>query len=216
MRLRYKRPLKRVVDMNPMRVNDIFYSLQGEGARKGSANIFIRLAGCSAQAACKKSGTVCDTDFKRFQQYTTEDLLTMCKSIAPQCFNVVWTGGEPLDQLTDDVVSRFNVAGYFQALETSGIKPPVLGLTYLVVSPKVPLEQVAKNFSGHVINEVRYVVKNKQPLPKILLRSQHYFLSPHSDGEKINRENLQYCIDMCLRYPIFKLSVQEHKEWKIK
>ena len=43
--------------MNKKRVNDIFYSLQGEGHNTGRAAIFIRFSGCNLKCP------FCDTDF---------------------------------------------------------------------------------------------------------------------------------------------------------
>jgi 7-carboxy-7-deazaguanine synthase len=47
-----------------LKISEIFYSLQGEGARAGTPTIFIRLQGCSAKNACYQSGIKCDTEFE--------------------------------------------------------------------------------------------------------------------------------------------------------
>ena len=49
-----------------MRVNEIFYSLQGEGAYTGTASIFIRFSGCNL--ACD----FCDTKHQPYKDYTKE------------------------------------------------------------------------------------------------------------------------------------------------
>jgi len=59
-----------------LRVTEIFYSLQGEGARSGNPSIFIRLSGCSAKYACLTSGVMCDTEFESGKEMTLAEILT--------------------------------------------------------------------------------------------------------------------------------------------
>ena len=47
-----------------LNINEIFYSLQGEGARSGKPSIFIRLQGCKAKKACLSAGIICDTEYE--------------------------------------------------------------------------------------------------------------------------------------------------------
>ena len=51
-----------------MIINEIFYSLQGEGARAGEASCFIRLSGCDL--ACG----FCDTEFESGKEMTDDEL----------------------------------------------------------------------------------------------------------------------------------------------
>lgn len=44
------------------RINDIFYSLQGEGRNTGRAAVFVRFAGCNLKCP------FCDTDFDDFNE----------------------------------------------------------------------------------------------------------------------------------------------------
>lgn len=98
--------------MPKLHVNEIFYSLQGEGARKGSANIFVRFAHCNLKCS------FCDTEFESHRELDVEELLQECKQFP--CKNIVFTGGEPLLQLTEDIVKKFKRAGYYLAIETNG------------------------------------------------------------------------------------------------
>jgi organic radical activating enzyme len=197
-----------------LKVSEIFYSLQGEGARVGTPTIFIRLTGCKAQFACAASGIKCDTEFESGKEMTVEDILKWCKKEAEQCKEITWTGGEPTDQLTQEIITYFKSEGYFQAIETSGLNPVPNGIDFICVSPKIAEHIVKKNFP-HGVNELRYVRHKGQAIPQPSVKSQHYWISPHSDGFNINSENLKHCIKLCLENGQFKLSLQNHKLWNI-
>src|SRR5258706_16156753 len=94
--------------VTPMLISEIFYSLQGEGKRTGEPSIFIRLAGCSAKYACYAGGVLCDTEFESGKEMTCEEILHWISLHGNSCKWIVWTGGEPADQLTDEIVEFFN------------------------------------------------------------------------------------------------------------
>ena len=193
-------------------VSEIFYSLQGEGARIGTPTIFIRLKGCKTKHACFRMGIKCDTEFESGKEMLIKDILSYCEDTG--CKEITWTGGEPLDQLTKEIVAFFKEQGYYQAIETSGLKPAPEGLDFICVSPKVAEHVIKKNFPNGV-TELRYVRHKGQTVPMPSVKAEHHWISPHSDGFEINKENLQHCIDLCLEDPKWKLSVQTHKLWNV-
>lgn len=224
-----------------LKVSEIFYSLQGEGARAGEPSVFIRLSGCSAKHACYSSGVVCDTEFESGVEMTVTKIavkvggllgshLAMHREVQTMAAKswIVFTGGEPLDQLTEAHLNYFKHAGFKIAIETSGAKllneSMSLLLDHITISPKVAEHVLVKNF-GHLhqgddsqpnVHELRYVRHSGQPgIPKPSLKARYYYLSPHSDGAEINQENLQHCIQLCLENPKWRLSVQQHKLWKV-
>jgi organic radical activating enzyme len=197
-----------------LNISEIFYSLQGEGARAGTPTVFVRLQGCSAKHACYASGVRCDTEFESGRTMELKELMGAIFNAAPDCKEITWTGGEPLDQLTDEVVAYFKDAGYFQAVETSGLRPAPAGLDFICVSPKVAEHVVAKNFPNGV-TELRYVRHKGQDIPKPSVTAEHYWLSPHFDGFTPNDENIRHCVDLCLKNPLWKLSMQQHKLLRI-
>lgn len=199
--------------MSSLKISEIFYSVQGEGSRAGSANVFIRTQGCKTKHACAAYGVACDTEFESGREYTIEQLEIEIAKYG--CKNIIWTGGEPLDQLTEGVVDFFKIKGYYQSLETSGLKAPVKGLDYICVSPKVAEHVVEKNFKGFRVHEMRYVRHKGQDIPNPAIQADHYYVSPHSDGWTINAENLKHCIDLVKKNPIWRLSVQQHKLWNV-
>ena len=197
-----------------LKVSELFYSLQGEGARIGTPTIFIRLQGCKTKFACAASGIKCDTEFESGKEMTLEEIVKWIESNANQCKEITWTGGEPLDQLTEEMVMYFKSLGYYQAIETSGLQPSVKGIDFICVSPKVAEHIVAKNFPEGV-NELRYVRHKGQSIPEPSIKAEHYWISPHSDGFNINSENLKHCINLCIEDGKWKMSLQNHKIWNV-
>jgi organic radical activating enzyme len=197
-----------------VKVSELFYSLQGEGARIGTPTIFIRLQGCKTKFACAASGIKCDTEFESGKEMNLEEIVKWIESNANQCKEITWTGGEPLDQLTEEMVMYFKSLGYYQAIETSGLQPSVKGIDFICVSPKVAEHIVAKNFPEGV-NELRYVRHKGQSIPEPSIKAEHYWISPHSDGFNINSENLKHCINLCIEDGKWKMSLQNHKIWNV-
>jgi len=196
-----------------LNISEIFYSLQGEGLRIGTPTVFIRLQGCKAKHACFKKGIVCDTEFESGKEYQLEQLVDWIKQNAHGCKEITWTGGEPTDQLTDEMIKFFKDKGYYQAIETSGLNPVPDGLDYVALSPKVGEHVIKKNFKK--VDELKYVRHSGQEIPQPSIEADHYWVSPHSDGFQINRENLRHCIDLCKANPKWKLSLQSHKVWRV-
>ena len=73
------------------KINEIFYSLQGEGYYAGTPAVFLRFSGCNR--ACE----FCDTDFKAFTEMTAAEIAEACAAFPAR--HLVVTGGEPLLQL---------------------------------------------------------------------------------------------------------------------
>lgn len=190
-----------------MRITEIFYSLQGEGARAGEPSIFIRLSGCDL--ACG----FCDTEFESGKEMSNAELLAFIGKWPGRW--IVWTGGEPTLQLTAETVSEFNRAGYQQAIETNGNHPVPDGLAWVACSPKVA-EHVVKKHLPNGVDELRYVRHSGQPgIPEPSIQAKRYFLSPMFKGNMPDKENLQHCIKLCLENPKWSLSLQSHKLTKI-
>lgn len=197
-----------------LKVSEIFYSLQGEGLRAGTPTIFIRLQGCKAKYACAEMGIKCDTEFESGKEFLLEEIENWIKVNGNQCNEITWTGGEPTDQLTDEIIKYFKDKGFYQAIETSGLNPTPIGLDFICISPKVAEHIIKKNFPNEV-NELRYVRHKGQFIPQPQITAKHYWISPHSDGFTINSENLKHCIELCKQNPKWKLSIQQHKLWNI-
>jgi organic radical activating enzyme len=188
-----------------LNVNEIFYSLQGEGGRQGEASIFVRLSGCNLQC------DFCDTDFAEGKVMHPGQIL---EEIRPfPCRWIVWTGGEPTLQLTGEILRFFRQQGYRQAIESNGHRPLPEGLDYTVVSPKGPDTAYARKINPRV-DEVRLPVEKDRDIPPIetLPAAGQYFLSPvFTSDERSTQAHIRYCVDYIRRHPEWRLSLQIHK-----
>lgn len=208
--------------MKLLNISEIFYSLQGEGSRVGEPSIFIRLQRCSAQHACYASGIECDTEFESGKEWSVEQILEHLRALESGCTYIVWTGGEPADQLTQEIVDFFYANNYLQSIETSGTKRIPNGFDLVSISPKVAEHVLIKNFpqfygSAEVKPqlELRYVRHKGQEIPEPKLHATHLFLSPHFDGLMINNENMLHCIRLALAHSEWRVSIQMHKIYNI-
>lgn len=98
-----------------LRVNEIFYSLQGESTRAGMPCVFIRLTGCNLHCAW------CDTAYARDEgEYMpAQDILARARPYP--CRLVEITGGEPLLQQDTPELARLLLdCGYTVLVETNG------------------------------------------------------------------------------------------------
>lgn len=184
-------------------VNEIFYSLQGEGGRSGEPSIFIRLTQCNL--AC----SFCDTDFANGDEMTMDEILEAIK-VYP-CKWIIWTGGEPTIQLKDEHLAVFRQQGYKQAIETNGTKIVPSLIDYITCSPKKNYETIKTRIP--FANEIRIPIKAGDALPDISVfpKADKYFVSPIFDGNNINQANVDYCVELIKKDPRWTLSLQMHK-----
>ena len=201
-------------------VKEIFYSLQGEGRHAGRPAVFCRFAGCNlwsgrerdrASADCN----FCDTDFVgvdgdgggRFKD--ARSLATaidqMWDGDGGKRF-VVLTGGEPLLQVNDDLLSALHEFEFEIAVETNGSLAASNRIDWITVSPKgaTPLVQT----SG---NELKLVFPQNGVDPATFekLAFDHFLLQPLDGPDR--EANTTAAIAYCLRHPRWRLSLQTHK-----
>ena len=187
-----------------LKVKEIFYSLQGEGGRQGAASIFIRLSNCNLKC------DFCDTDFSGGSDMSLEQILSSIRQFP--CQWIVWTGGEPALQLTDECLLFFKQAGFFQAIESNGHNRLSELLDYTVVSPKGETDYAGK--INPQVNEVRLPVKENDCIPTLesLPEAKHYFLSPvFTESKAETKANINYCVKTIKQFPEWRLSLQIHK-----
>ena len=98
-----------------MKINEIFYSIQGEGKWMGLPNIFIRTTGCNLRCS------FCDTTYayETGEEMSIEEIINRIRK--HPCNYVCITGGEPL--LQEEIVQLIDVLlekKYVICLETNG------------------------------------------------------------------------------------------------
>ena len=199
-----------------LNVSELFYSLQGEGTRTGEASLFVRLQGCSAKHACYQSKVYCDTEFESGGIMNLSDIGKFAS--LHKALWIVWTGGEPTDQLTSEIIDKTKRMGYKQSIECSGIKQPPSGLDWVVLSPKIAEHIILKKWelrNEFHCDELRWVRHSGQSIPNTKIKAKEYFISPHFDNLNPNDKNVKHCIKLCMENPTWKLSVQQHKLWQI-
>lgn len=201
-------------------VKEIFLTLQGEGAQAGRVAVFCRFAGCNLWSGREedRAGAVCrfcDTDFVGMDgtdggRYATADDLAAAIAaqwVAPAADRfVVLTGGEPLLQVDDALVTALHGRGFAIAVETNGTLAPPDGIDWICVSPKADANLRIRK--GHELKLV-YPQAENRPEDFAGLAFERFSLQP-MDGPDL-AENTKAAIDYCLRHPQWRLSVQTHK-----
>lgn len=100
-----------------LRLNEIFFSIQGESSQAGRPCIFIRLTGCKLRCS------YCDTQYAYHEgtETTIEEIMGRIKGFPTRLVEV--TGGEPMEQKeTPELLSRLLEEGFEVMLETDGVE----------------------------------------------------------------------------------------------
>lgn len=180
---------------NTYRVNDIFYTLQGEGYFTGVAAVFIRLADCNLNCS------FCDTDFKGSIEMGLEDIAETIGQYNAK--HIVLTGGEPSLQTDDALVDMLHREGCFIQIETNGTNKLPEGIDWITLSPKTSNPVVCE------CDELK-VIYQEQPLEQYFdIKARHYFLQPCSCGEvSKDGEITMKTVKACMKDPRWRLSLQ--------
>ena len=209
-------------------VKELFPTLQGEGAHAGRAAVFCRFAGCNlwsgreedrATAICQ----FCDTDFVGSDGFgggkfeTAASLADAIEaswrstSAGPQQRYVVFTGGEPLLQLDEDLIAALHQKGFEVAIETNGTIKVPKGVDWICVSPKAGAELIVLQ-----ADELKLVIPQNdlRALEKLMARFEgmdyrNRFLQP-MDGPNL-KGNTELAVSLCQKRPLWRLSLQSHK-----
>lgn len=207
-------------------VKEIYFTLQGEGARTGRPAVFCRFAGCNLWSGHEKDRETavcpfCDTDFvgtdgRGGGRFATARELARAVSAAwpgdpgeaaPRIRPyVVCTGGEPLLQLDEAAIGALHGEGFEVAVETNGTLEAPAGLDWITVSPKAGAPLVLT--SGHELKLV-YPQEAAPPEDYVHLDFTRLYLQP-LDGPR-RRENTELAVRYCLEHPAWRLSLQTHK-----
>lgn len=200
------------------RVNEIFYTLQGEGAHSGIPAVFVRFSGCNLRCPW------CDTEFTAHTDMTAEQIVARVAELYDipneRRKMVVLTGGEPSLQVDKELIDALHAVGFYICIETNGTRPLQEGIDWITCSPKKDTQ-----LSLRKVNEVKVVFTGDYD-PEIWreqIEAEHWMLQPlrytgewlieHAvdEWEDDRNDNLDDTVRYILSHPFWRLSVQLHK-----
>ena len=200
---------------------------------------------CREEVGPKSPGGFdCDTEFSSGRKMTldeiNEEAFTLMERAGAHALSRIdnrWmllTGGEPGLQVDKEFCDYMHVKGWQLAIETNGsIRLPrdpdmtvdkgidsitFYLLDWITVSPKVA-EHAIRQLVAH---EVKYVRAHGQALPKTNVNAMVHIISPAFDGLTINNDpqlqerNLKWCLQLIAANPKWRISVQQHKLWRVR
>lgn len=224
-----------------MRVNEIFYSLQGEGRWTGTASVFVRLSGCNLKC------WFCDTKHEEGTEMSEEEIVSRVieisrnrsfevsinrnievssyRVIANDLPHVVITGGEPGLQLTKTLIDKLHDTGYFIQIETNGTIQLPEGIDWVTCSPKSDKiehmkvftpnnKSITDNIELQPVDELKvvYTHPGMDLTPYLNMPAREYRLQPCDTGDpEKNQQILQCVIQTIKENPKWRLSLQTHK-----
>ncbi|MBA6264606.1 MAG: 7-carboxy-7-deazaguanine synthase QueE [Colwellia sp.] len=214
------------------KINELFETIQGEGAFTGQPSIFIRLQGCPV--AC----SWCDTkhtwdinledevnasamltkkaESQTWSALSVEAILAVITDKGYQAKHIVITGGEPAMVDLLPLCQALENQGFSCQLETSGtFELKVSEQCWVTVSPKVNMKGGYKILNSAMLraNEIKHPVATEQHIDDLkALLTEHnivdtqVYLQPISQKERATALAIKSCIENNWR-----LSVQVHK-----
>ena len=202
-------------------IKEIYYTIQGEGFHTGRSAVFVRFSGCNLWTGHEKDRenaicNFCDTDFigtdgpggGKFQ--TPNDLVKNVVSKWPSRSKekrfVVFTGGEPLLQMDEELINVLHFNKFEIAIETNGTVKAPKNIDWVCVSPKAGSDLIITK--GNELKLV-YPQHGIDPSQYENLNFDYFSLQP-MDNENLN-ENIQKTIKYCHEHPLWRLSLQTHK-----
>ncbi len=190
-------------------VNEIFYSIQGEGRHTGMPAVFLRLSGCTM--GCE----FCDTKYAFAAGQEMNGLQILVELAQYPCKTVVITGGEPAEQDLPGLISVLKSAGHTVHIETNGAHDcDVSKADFICVSPKKTVDEKMLQKA----DVIKLVIGQQTPL-KDVEKYYNYendkttlYLQPESNLQ----ENIDKCLQLVKNHPTARLSVQLHKLLNVK
>ena len=195
------------------KINEIFYSLQGEGHHEGYPSVFIRFSGCNL------SCPFCDTKHDKGIFMDDDAIIHAVKLYKADW--IVLTGGEPCRHDLTELTSRLVAEGFRVQIETSGTMPIRCHAdVWVTLSPKLDMpgglavRQDAWERAGEIkfpVDTAADLARFEQALAaarKAAVRplTELVWLQPVSQGKEATR----LCVEAAFAHQ-WRVSVQVHK-----
>ncbi|MDE6006956.1 MAG: 7-carboxy-7-deazaguanine synthase QueE [Muribaculaceae bacterium] len=193
------------------KVNEIFYSLQGEGHHTGYPSVFIRFSGCNLHCP------FCDTSHEDGIFMDDESIVHAVNLYKAEW--IVLTGGEPALSIDSDFVHLLKRAtGKKIAIETNGTVPLPDGIDWITVSPKGGIcgELEKGEIKVETADEIK-VVDVGQPLDEYFnlgcrgAKTLMYLQPCYVEDKAMRESNRLRTVRRVLEDPRWTLSVQLHR-----
>jgi len=189
------------------KINEIFYSLQGEGYHTGVAAVFIRFSGCNLRCS------FCDTSHQDGTMMSLPQLVQEA-SRYPQAPLLVLTGGEPALWIDEQMVQTIkSMTGKRIAIETNGTRPLPHGIDWVTLSPKCGMDGGDLSpLKLHHCDELKVVYCGQDLSQYDDIQATYRYLQPcwTADTEQCQR-NMDATVQAVLSHPTWRLSLQTHR-----
>ena len=196
-----------------MRINEIFYSLQGEGRHAGVPSVFIRFSGCNLKCP------FCDTRHEGGTIMTENAIIAEVRKYPAEW--IILTGGEPSLHITTEFIGKLKEeTGRKIAIETNGTTPLPPGIDWVTLSPKFGMGGALSAGADEVridhADEIKVVDLGQDLEPYFALRCRSaatlMYLQPCFVSDRAECEtNRLRTVGRVLSDPRWTLSVQLHR-----
>ena len=196
--------------MKKYKVNEIFYSLQGEGYFVGTPAVFVRFSGCNLRCP------FCDTQHAKHTEMTISEIVAEIDRYPAE--TVILTGGEPSLVVDKEMVEAIKAGHRFVAIETNGTHQLPDNIDWITLSPKFDVEgQEDAKVVIPLCDELKVVYRGQDLSQYDGIAKNLRFLQPIDTGnDAMNRSICAATVRACLENPKWRLSLQVHKFLKIK
>ena len=189
------------------KINEIFYSLQGEGFHAGTPAVFVRFSGCNLRCS------FCDTQHQAGQMMSVQEIVEEVNKY-PLAPLVVLTGGEPSLFIDETFVAELKQkTGKKIAIETNGTQLLPNNLDWVTLSPKSAFE--GGDLEPCVLtycDELKVIYLGQDLAQYNGIEANHRFLQPcFCEDETQRKANMKACVDAVMQNPGWRLSLQIHR-----
>ena len=189
------------------RINEIFYSLQGEGFHAGTPAVFVRFSGCNLRCA------FCDTQHQAGEMLSLQGIVDEVNKY-PNAPLLVLTGGEPSLFIDEAFVAELKQKTHKTiAIETNGTRPLPTNLDWVTLSPKSAFEggDLEPCVLKHC-DELKVVYLGQDLAQYDEIQTENRFLQPcFCEDETERLANMKACVEAVMQNPGWRLSLQIHR-----